>query len=176
MAGSPPCFQLRCSNACSVGPRWAPAGPLAFKGRPMMPSLRPPSLPPPLLPHPSIVPSPILFLSPPPRWISHNPPRDLPPFRLLFLLSLLSASYLWPSHLKNKDRLTHVTSMWDKYGLPVRLPRYFRSNLFVVTAAHLALLRRVIAAPRELWGMSTVYAVYSSKTMWIMSYWSALPR
>ena len=39
-------------------------------------------------------------------------------------------------------------------------PRYVRSDLFVVIAAHLALLRRFIAAPRELCGMSTVYTVY----------------
>ena len=126
MAGSPPCFQLRCSNPCWVGwAGWAPAGPLAFKGRPVMPSLTPPSLPPPLLPSLALPDSPLFRPIPfsSTRWISHNPPRDLPPLRLLFLFFLLSASYLWPSPLKYKARLIHFTSMWDKYGLPVRLPK-----------------------------------------------------
>ena len=48
MAGSPPCFQLRCSNPTFGWAVLGARGPLGVQGdRPVMPSLRPP---PPLLP------------------------------------------------------------------------------------------------------------------------------
>ena len=98
MAGSPPCFQLRCSNPTFGWAVLGARGPLGVQGEAcdalaeasfplLFPLLSPSSA--------SFVdPIPCLFLSPPPWWIPHNPPRDLPPRRLLFLFFLLPSSYL----------------------------------------------------------------------------------
>ena len=96
MAGSPPCFQLRCSNPTFGWAVLGARGPLGVQGEAgdaLAEASFPPSFPS-SPPSASFVPSSVLFLSPPPWWIPHNPPRDLPPRRLLFLFSLLSASYL----------------------------------------------------------------------------------
>ena len=133
MAGSPPCFQLRCSNPTFGWAVLGARGPLGVQGEtPVMPSLRPPS---PssflrLLRSPCLDPNPVLFLSPPPWWIPHNPPRDLPPRRLLFLFALVSLLPL------TFHRIQSGSSLWNCFGVPTTGPRLAVEYRLLVRSSH----------------------------------------
>ena len=135
MGVSPPLL-VRCHNhsraVVLAGPPVAPPG---LRETPVMHSRRrhqvnrltvlippPSSLP---LPFPLYPNCPFLFLSPPPRRIPYNPPRDPPSLRPLFLLSLL-VSFLPFADLP-------VISPPCRFGVPTTGPPFPLSTLLHVT-------------------------------------------
>ena len=96
-----------------AGPPVAPPGlrgnacdAIAEASFPLIPFLR-------LLRSPCLDPHPVLFLSPPPWWIPHNPPRDLPPRRLLFLFALVSFLPLTFHHIQLLSRIIALELLWS---------------------------------------------------------------